>query len=586
MKIGRNDPCPCGSGRKFKHCCGALNAEPRASGAETRASGENLFRLASAHHASGRLGEAERCYRQILKASGTRPDSPMPHFNLGVVLEEQGRLDEAISCYRKAVEIDPSCAVAHYNLGVAFDSQGAIDESIACYRSAVGARPDYPDALYNLAFALEKKGPHEEAIEIYRRVLKIEPRSIDALTNLGTALVHAGRVADAISCYRQALAVDPRSRPVHDALAAAYRLAGKPEEVLDVYQRAVSLEPANGDLHSRLGTAMIELGRIEDALAPYRQGLALRHQPGTPAPLPAPVFSRATRAKLQHDLEQLNYLIGHGLVSGDFRKYALALEEALRALDTVAGKCTLADLPVEVAHRLAPFYNRAVNVYEASRLPGGAISSGLDCTAIEADYHKNFPGITFFDDFLTPQALNELRRFCLESTIWYDFAYNNGYVGAMMDDGFFCPLLVQIACELPRALPGIFGNHRLTQMWAYKYDSELSGIEAHADFAAVNVNFWITSDEANLSPGTGGLMIWDKEAPHDWDFEAYNRTPERIRDYLRESNAAQVVVPYKQNRVVVFNSDLFHKTDGIHFLQGYENRRINVTLLYGRREDA
>ena len=66
----------------------------------------------------------------------------------------------------------------------------------------------------------------------------------------------------------------------------------------------------------------------------------------------------------------------------------------------------------------------------------------------------------------------------------------------------------------------------------FKYDSSLTGINMHADFAAVNVNFWITPDEANLDPDSGGLVIWDKAAPLDWDFAKYNNDEAAIRDFL------------------------------------------------------
>ena len=46
-----------------------------------------------------------------------------------------------------------------------------------------------------------------------------------------------------------------------------------------------------------------------------------------------------------------------------------------------------------------------------------------------------------------------------------------------------------------------------------------------------------------------------------------------------------MVVPYAENRVVLFNSDLFHETDTLEFKTGYENRRINVTMLFGNRWD-
>jgi len=110
----------------------------------------------------------------------------------------------------------------------------------------------------------------------------------------------------------------------------------------------------------------------------------------------------------------------------------------------------------------------------------------------------------------------------------------------------------------------------------------------HADAAAVNVNFWITPDEANLDPNSGGLIVWDKEAPDEWDFKEYNneKNADKIQDFLDRHHAEDVTIPHRQNRAVIFNSNLFHKTDTISFKNDYENRRINVTLLYGSRQKA
>jgi hypothetical protein len=105
----------------------------------------------------------------------------------------------------------------------------------------------------------------------------------------------------------------------------------------------------------------------------------------------------------------------------------------------------------------------------------------------------------------------------------------------------------------------------------------------HADQAAVNVNFWITPDEANNDPNSGGLVVWDKKAPLDWDFSRYNGDEAAIRAFLAEKGAKPIRVPHRANRAVIFDSDLFHETDVIRFKDGYRNRRINVTMLYGRR---
>ncbi|HEY8253389.1 MAG TPA: hypothetical protein VIG39_02055, partial [Rhizomicrobium sp.] len=57
-----------------------------------------------------------------------------------------------------------------------------------------------------------------------------------------------------------------------------------------------------------------------------------------------------------------------------------------------------------------------------------------------------------------------------------------------------------------------------------------------------------------------------------------------IRRFLTEAGAKPVTIPYRANRAVIFDSDLFHQTDRLSFKEGYQNRRINVTLLYGERE--
>jgi hypothetical protein len=82
------------------------------------------------------------------------------------------------------------------------------------------------------------------------------------------------------------------------------------------------------------------------------------------------------------------------------------------------------------------------------------------------------------------------------------------------------------------------------------------------------------------------MIVYDVEAPREWDFEAYNRGGRTIEDFLNENRAQGIVIPYCANRVIIFNSDLFHTTDALRFREEYENRRINVTMLYGRREDA
>ena len=187
------------------------------------------------------------------------------------------------------------------------------------------------------------------------------------------------------------------------------------------------------------------------------------------------------------------------------------------------------------------------------------------------------------DDFLTREALSGLRAFCLESTIWSRNHYAEGRLGSFFGDGFNCELLLQIAEELAVALPRIVGQLPLRQIWAFKYPTAMSGNNTHADFAAVNVNFWITSDEANLDPDSGGMIVYDVSAPKSWRFQRYNRKPDAAKAFLDREGARAINIPYRANRAVIFSSDLFHATAPVRFRSGYQHRRINVTLLYGDR---
>jgi hypothetical protein len=108
----------------------------------------------------------------------------------------------------------------------------------------------------------------------------------------------------------------------------------------------------------------------------------------------------------------------------------------------------------------------------------------------------------------------------------------------------------------------------------------------HADIATINVNFWVTSDDANLDPTGGGMTVWDKEAPLAWDFATYNNDQAALRRFLADTQARAISIPHRQNRVVIFNSDLIHETAPLTFRDGYENRRINITMLYGTRHEA
>lgn len=351
---------------------------------------------------------------------------------------------------------------------------------------------------------------------------------------------------------------------------------------------------AGADEWGRLGWMHAERREYDEAVRCFLVGLGLRRGSpwwsitGVPIP-PAADAVVVNLLKLDHDIEQLKHLRDRNLLPADVARVIADYEQLRLDLIATYGRGTTIHLKRGLYPGFDSTYQRMLRWRDTPWLAEPALARAWDRRDIESLYARP-RGICWIDGLLTERALAELRSFVLESTIWNDVAHSftdaavpRGYLGTYAGDGFCAPLLFQIAEELTQAFPAIFRDHRLRQMWAYKYERSLEGIDVHGDDAAVNVNFWVTPDEANLDPASGGLVVHPVEAPAEWQFDDINKDQPRIRRFLAESGSLPVVVPYRQNRAVIFNSDLFHATAPLNFKPGYESRRINVTMLFGRR---
>lgn len=117
------------------------------------------------------------------------PQFSAAHSNLGSVLKEQGKLQQAISHYLEAIKIDPSFADAYSNLGNAYKENGQVDEAVACYNTAINLEPNYAEAYANLAAAYKDTNRLVDAIELYKKTLALRPEFGEAIANLTHALV-------------------------------------------------------------------------------------------------------------------------------------------------------------------------------------------------------------------------------------------------------------------------------------------------------------------------------------------------------------------------------------------------------------
>src|SRR5262249_11778648 len=153
-------------------------------------------------------------------------------------------------------------------------------------------------------------------------------------------------------------------------------------------------------------------------------------------------------------------------ISSDLARYPRRYRELAQGLvDERWGPGSFIALP-DLARQVSPLFGAVLHHHRPGRLRGRALQP-QDGAALERRFRAN-KGVLHFDDFLSPEALDGVRKLAWRSTIWNNLKVG-GYVCAYMADGLSCGLLFQIAEELTELLPTLFAGQPLRQMWAYKY---------------------------------------------------------------------------------------------------------------------
>lgn len=502
-------------------------------------------------------GFAHKAEKSASKLVDRYPADKVSWLTLGSILQEIGKASEALRAFKRAVSMDDKDPETHFKVGVAYLDLDNFREAEDSLLRANELDPHSAVISYHLAIVRQHMNLLDLAEENYRAAIASAPSFAQAYNNLGGLLERTNRLEEAEEQYRRAILIDGR-----------YALA-----------------------HSNLGMRFMAKGDYAKALNSFDNSAELLRVRIESNPEPIGAFQVISKAKVKHDIQQLEYLLSvnlgekHGKLSELVDRLRVVLRDTQWPSETAVVR-----LGNEHLELLAPFYNRLIFRGLAPRIETGALNEKINVKHITERYLEHEFGVACIDALLSDGALRSLREYLLRSTIWFHIK-KGGYLGAHVNEGLACPLLFQIAEELRLKFPKIFKNHRLNHIWAYKYDSDaakgendLSGIKIHADFAAVNVNFWVTPNEANLDPSTGGLIVHHVEAPLDWDFETFNNNSTEIYNEIEKQGRRKSIIPYRENRAVVFNSDLFHETDCFDFRPDYQHRRINVTMLFGDRQ--
>lgn len=189
--------------------------------------------------------DMETFYRTTLAQN---PGCWMAHNNLGNLLRESGRIDEAIGHFEQGLALTPASAKAHNNLANALLDRQRLQEAGIHYERALALQPDFAHAHNNLATVLRDTGQSAAALAHHATAVRIDPRYADAFNNYGVTLRQLGRLPEALAQFSQAARLDPNSAPAQLNLALVYSMLGQDAESATHYREARRLNPALPDL--------------------------------------------------------------------------------------------------------------------------------------------------------------------------------------------------------------------------------------------------------------------------------------------------------------------------------------------------
>ena len=219
--------------------------------------------------------------------------------------------------------INESDPVYWHNKGITFDVQGKYEEAIQAYNKAIELNQSYAEAWLDKASALSQLGKLDEAIKACDKAIEIKPRAI-AWFNKGAIFQKLGKLDEAIKAYDKAIEINPRDEGAWFNKGSALRHQGKYDEAIKVYKKETELFSGNTLAWNFMALALKKLGRNSEAKAAFdKEGDILYDQRNYAEAIQA--YDNATELDPQYAIPWYNK--GNALAKQD--KY----DEAIKAYD-------------------------------------------------------------------------------------------------------------------------------------------------------------------------------------------------------------------------------------------------------------
>ncbi len=230
------------------------------------------FQDALRAHQAGKLSQAERGYRQILKSNPNHRDSL--HL-LGVVHLSNKRLLEARQSIEKALALGADVAPICFNLARCLEELGVHDEALAMYHRAEVLTPNDPDIHLGVGSVMLAQKKWHEAIVAFERVVALSPKTAEAYSNMGIAHKFLGEFDTALICYDKAIAIRQNFDEAHSNRGSLLEQMLRYDDAIVSFSNSISLNPRNAIAYRNRGVVHGKMKRKVDAVSDFQKAFAL-----------------------------------------------------------------------------------------------------------------------------------------------------------------------------------------------------------------------------------------------------------------------------------------------------------------------
>ena len=329
--------------------------------------------------------------------------------------QQKGNSKIAENLYKKILKEIPNHISTQCNLGALYVQTGKNKKAMDLLQNVLQIEPNNINANTNLGIVFTRLIEYRKAINYYKKALQIDPNNADAYNNLGINYKQLGDTDLAKNCFYKAIKINVNHANAYNNLGTLFGALEEYEKALDALKKALEIRPNFFKAQANLSVTYINQQKhMEKAIIESHKALSMYHNLSKISNQRIPLY------RLKHDVEQAEYLKSKNYKINGLNEFNKIGKEILSRKENKENESDyykqvlLKDNEIKF---LLPFF-KADYIYNTSSISKGCLNPYKNWGKIEMEYFNNEKQIMYIDEFLSEEAIKEMREFCLTSKVW------------------------------------------------------------------------------------------------------------------------------------------------------------------------